>query len=233
MTNQRRRFIIVGGIVVVVVILMLAFFGAGNTVRAMSVAEAAAPEAHGQNVEVTGNVVNNSFTIEGDVLTFAISDPDDPSVDLWVRYDKGVAATFGNGVTAICTGHINEDGLLECTELVTKCPSKYETATDALGVARLLGYGDAILDKTVKVRGQIGEGTLTDAGADVRMYLYTPDEEDATEPLPSIPVEYKGALSDEVTEDASLVLTGNLMADSSQDGGVIFRATEVALEEQE
>jgi len=226
MTNQKRRFIIVGGIVVVVAILMLAFFGAGNTVRAMTVAEAATPEARGQNVEVTGNVVNNSFSIEGDVLTFAISDPDNPSVDLRVRYDKGVAATFGNGVTAICTGRIDDTGLLVCSELVTKCPSKYETATDALGVSRLLGYGDAIVDKTVKVRGQIAAGTLTDATADIRMYLVTPDEEDAETPDASIPIEYKGPLSDDVKEGVSLVLTGNLTGEG------IFKTTEVALEEQ-
>ena len=219
MTNQRRRFIIVGGIVVVVVILMLAFFGAGNIVRAMSVAEAAAPEAHGQNVEVTGNVVNNSSTIEGDVLTFAISDPDDPSVDLWVRYDKGVAATFGNGVTAICTGKLDASGVLQCDELVTKCPSKYETATDALSVDKLLGYGASIAGKPVKVTGTVAAGSLRPASQDGARFLLA----DASDPAVTVPIDFDGALSSDVKDGSVLVVSGSL------DANGVLVASNVAL----
>ena len=83
----------------------------------------------------------------------------DPSGDqtqyLRVKYEGGVAATFGNDVTAICTGKVGADGVLHATELVTKCPSKYENSSNALGVAQLAEYGDSVLDKPVKVTGTV------------------------------------------------------------------------------
>ena len=218
-TKQKQRFIVVGGIVLIAILAMLAFFGAGASPKVMTVAEAATADAIGQRVEVTGNVVNNSFDIQGDILTFAIADPDDPGADLHVSYDRGVSATFGNGVTAICTGTIGDDGVLKCSELVTKCPSKYETATDALTVERLLGYGEQIIDKTVKVQGTVQPGTLKDATADMRFAIL--DVDDAKT---SIPVKYQGALSDEVKDGVTVVLLGSLGA------GGTFTATEVALE---
>ena len=218
-SSQKKRFIAVGGIVAIVIIAMLAFFSANTAVKVMTVAEASEANAIGQRVEVTGNVVNNSFDIQGDILTFRISDPDDPGHDLGVSYDQGVSATFGNGVTAICTGTIQDDGVLKCSELVTKCPSKYETATDALTVERLMGYGDQILDKTVKVQGVLQSGSLKDASADVRFAI-----QDADGAQMVLPVKYQGALSEEVTDGASVVLLGSLNADGA------FNATEVALE---
>ncbi len=85
-----------------------------------------------------------------------------------MSYDGAASSTFGNGVTAICTGKIveGEGGLeLVCSELVTKCPSKYESATDALSVTNLLDYGDSIINTTVKLKGTVKAGTLTSAPA--------------------------------------------------------------------
>lgn len=74
-----------------------------------------------------------------------------PPLQLEVRYDGAASSTFGNDVTAICTGKINDAGVLECSELVTKCPSKYENADSALTVEQLLGYGESVYGKVVKV----------------------------------------------------------------------------------
>ena len=216
--TQKQRFIVVGGIVLIVVLGMLAFFGA-NTAKEMTVAEAAQHANAGDRVKVAGTVVNDSFSIQGDILTFTMADKEDPRYDLRVSYDKGVAATFGNGIEAICTGSIDEDGVLKCSELITKCPSKYESRTDALPVSRLFDYGDSIVNKVVKVQGVLKAGTLKDATADVRFAVS--DAEDAKLDLP---VTYTGALSEDVVDGASLVLTGTLNADGK------FTATEVALE---
>lgn len=223
MANQRQRFIVVGGVVVIVLICLLTFFSAAGNATVMTVGQASQPDAVGKKVEVTGNVVNDSFDISGDILTFHITDPDEPDTDLAVRYDKGVSATFGNGVTAICTGTIGDDGTLACSELVTKCPSKYETATDALTVERLTGYGEAIYGKPVKVQGTIESGTLADATADLRFSIYDAGDK-ATDAHELLPVKYAGALSDEVVEGAKVILLGSLDTDGS------FTATEVALE---
>ena len=135
-----------------------------------------------------------------------------------MRYDGGVSATFGNEVTAICTGKKDADGVLVCSELVTKCPSKYENAEGSLSVADLLGYGDAVIDKPVKVSGVIETGTLAGVNAS-RRFVLEDESGDAR-----VAVKYDGALSDEMGEGTRVVLTGSLGANGS------FTATVVALE---
>lgn len=215
--KAKRRLAVVLGIIAVVVVV-LAAFGAGTSAKTTTVAQAAKGSAGSGKIQVTGTVADNSYTIDGDVLTFSMYDPDgDQSVQLKVRYDKGVSATFGNGVQAICTGRMGSDGVLECSELVTKCPSKYESATDALSVARLVAYGSDVVDKPVKVTGNVQAGTLASAGNDVRLVI---EDADGTS---SMPVAYDGALPDDVTDGTALVLTGSL------DSAGTFQATDVAL----
>lgn len=219
-TKVKRRLAAVTGVIVIVVIVLLAVVGGNSAARTVSVAEAI--ELAGDNkIQVTGNVVENSFDIEGDTLTFAVYDPEaDPAgtSSLAVRYDGGVSATFGNDVTAICTGKKSADGTLVCSELVTKCPSKYENAEGSLSIADLLGYGDAVLDKPVKVSGVMKEGTLGGVDAAQRFVLTDPETTD------SLPVKYDGALSDETSEGSRVVLTGSIGSDGA------FVATVVALE---
>lgn len=212
----------VTGIIVIVLIVVLAVVGGANSATSVTIAQAmeGSYTNNDTKIQVTGNVVENSFTIDDDnVLTFSIYDPDgDASQQLRVRYAGGVSATFGNDVTAICTGKIGEDGVLNASQLVTKCPSKYENATDALSVERLLGYGESVLNKPVKVAGTVKDGTLKPAGGDERFVLVDPEA--GTE----MSVRFDGALSDEVAEGSSLVLTGSL------DEAGAFNATDVALE---
>lgn len=219
MANKKKtRYAVVGGIVVIVLVLAAAFLSAGTLATTMSVAQAAADASSGKKVEVTGNVVDDSYKISGDVLDFSIYDPDNPGSSLKVRYDRGVSATFGNGVTAICTGTL-EDGVLRCTQLVTKCPSKYETASDALSVSQLKGYGEAIVSKNVKVSGVLSAGSLKGVDETPRLVL-----EDASSASERLSVSYTGALSDAVQEGKTLVVTGALQKDGS------FDATQVALD---
>ena len=217
--GKKKRYGVVAGIIVIVIVGAVALLSAGNTEKVMTIAEASSPDSRGQKVQVTGNVVDNSFTIQDDLLTFSIYDAESPQDTLTVVYDKGVAATFGNGVTAICSGTIDDSGVLRCSELVTKCPSKYETATDALSVSRLLGYGEEVWDKPVKVQGTMQEGSLGDATSQVRFVLV-----DQADPAQTIPVIFHGALPDEAVKGGVLVLTGSLSSDGS------FLATDIALE---
>ena len=217
--RMKKRLIAVSGVIVIVLVAALAFVGGSTAAQTVSVAEAVQLEDGGRKVQVSGNVVPDSFKTENDVLTFQIYDPDsaDGAV-LPVRYDGAAASTFGNDVTAICTGKIAGDGVLHATELVTKCPSKYENASSALSVSRLLEYGDQVVDKPVKVSGTVQAGSLKAAGAGDRFVLADPD---SGKPLP---VAFDGALSDEIAEGSSLVITGSLSADGR------FTATDVALE---
>lgn len=219
-SKTKRRLGVVTGIIVIVAILVLAIVGGNSAAKTVSVAEAL--ELTGDNkIQVTGNVAENSFSIDGDVLTFQIYDVDaDPAAAhrLNVRYDGGVSATFGNDVTAICTGKKNADGVLNCSELVTKCPSKYENAEGALTMTKLLEYGDSVVNKPVKLAGVIKQGTLAGVDAEDRFTLTDPDT--GYDML----VKYDGALPNDMAEGSSVVLTGSIAGDH-----VTFTATDVAM----
>ena len=217
--KMKKRMIAVSGVIVIVLILVLAFVGGNTAATTMSIAEAAENPQAGQKVQVSGNVVQDSFSTSNDVLTFKIYDPEgDPATQLEVRYDGAASSTFGNDVTAICTGKINDAGVLECSELVTKCPSKYENADSALTVEQLLGYGESVYGNVVKVAGSVGAGSLKAAGQGDRFILVDAETGD------SMPVVFEGALSDGITDGSAVVLTGSLGADGK------FAATDVALE---
>ena len=217
--KMKKRMLAVSGVIIIVLILVLAFVGGNTAATTMSIAEAAENPQAGQKVQVSGNVVQDSFSTSNDVLTFKIYDPEgDPATQLEVRYDGAASSTFGNDVTAICTGKINDAGVLECSELVTKCPSKYENADSALTVEQLLGYGESVYGNVVKVAGSVGAGSLKAAGQGDRFILV--DAETGV----AMPVVFEGALSDEVSDGSAVVLTGSLGADGK------FAATDVALE---
>lgn len=221
--QMKKRMAIVGGIIVIVVILLLAFLGGGNAAKVTSVADAAAGSADGSKIQVTGKVVDNSYSVDGTgTLNFDIADENDAAqaTTVHVSYDKGVSSTFGNGVTAICTGRM-ENGTLTCSELVTKCPSKYENASEALTVSQLLGYETSKMQgKTVKVTGYVGK--LADATSKVRFVLS--DEAGGDSKQSTLSIAFSGALSDEVVDGTQVVVTGSLT-----DGKGNFLATEVSV----
>lgn len=226
--RMKRRMAAVAGIIVIVVIAAFALVAGSTSAKVASVAEAAGGSLGSQKVEVTGVVMDNSYEIDGNgVLTFSIRDEGTDLADaasgkdatLKVSYDKGVSATFGNGVSAICTGKIDDSGTLVATELVTKCPSKYENASDALSVSSLLGYGDSMVGKTVKIEGVLGSSGLADVSKSTRFVL----EDEAGGK--SLKVKFTGAVPDDAQEPGTkLVLQGSL----GQDGS--FLATSVAKE---
>lgn len=217
--KMKRRLAAVSGVIVIVLILVLAIVTGGNAAKSVTVADLAGGSCNNQKVQVSGTVVDNSFTTSQGKLTFDIYDPQDSAATpVHVVYDKGASSTFGNGVTAICTGKVDESGTLQCTELVTKCPSKYENASDALSVEKLLGYGSKIDDKTVKVAGVIKTGSLGDVTSDVRMVIADSDSKDAAQ----IEVSYAGALPDSISEGSTVVVTGSLGVDG------VFAATDVS-----
>lgn len=215
--KMKRRLAVVSGVIVIVLILVLAVVSGGNGAKSVTVAELSSSSHENQKVQVSGTVVDNSFSTSGGKLSFDISDPDNVSAAaVHVVYDKGVSSTFGNGVTAICTGKIDSEGVLQCMELVTKCPSKYENASDALGVDELIAYGSKIEGKTVKVAGVIKAGSLGDVSSQPRMVIA--DEGGSQE----LAIVYDGALADAIFEGTTVVVTGSLQDDGS------FVATDVA-----
>jgi cytochrome c-type biogenesis protein CcmE len=218
---MKHRLIAISGVIIIVLVVVLAVVASGSASTTVTVAQASdASQIGNKKIQVTGTVVTDSYSISGDTLKFAIYDPDgDQSQHLNVEYDGGVAATFGNGVSAICTGRLNPDVTLLATDLVTQCPSKYESSTSAVTVSQLLGYGSSIVDMPIKITGPVVAGSLQPVGGNERFAIA--DLNDATQTLA---IQYNGALPDTVTDGVTVVLTGSLSADGS------FACTNVALE---
>lgn len=218
-TKTKRRMVVVTGVIIMVLIVVLALVGGQSSAKTVSIAEAATGNYADQKIQVSGNVVDNSFETKDNVLTFAIYDPDGNEAEqVNVRYVGGVSATFGNGVTAICTGRFDENGTLNATELVTKCPSKYENATEALGVTQLLGYGDEVINKPVKVTGFVQAGSLTGAQEDAARFVLVDPDSGAT-----LPIYFQDALSEDIGDETMVVVTGSLIE------GAKLSATDVAI----
>ena len=173
-SKAKRKLIVVTGIIIIVVIVVLAVVGSNGAARSVSVAQAASGDLAGQKIQVSGNVVQDSYEINNNVLTFSIYDKESGSSEqLRVRSEGSVSSTFGNDVTAICTGKIDDSGVLQTTEpIVTKCPSKYESNTSALSVEQLFGYGSKVYGKTVKVSAIISDNGLNSIESDVRFTLH-------------------------------------------------------------
>ncbi len=83
-------------------------------------------------------------------------------------------------------------------------------------MGRLLGYGPDMVGTMVKVTGTVAPGTLKPAGEGQRFVVTDGTEE--------MGVMFDGALSEEVADGATVVITGSLNNDGD------FDATEVALQ---
>ena len=81
--KMKKRMIAVSGVIVIVLILVLAFVGGNTAATTMSIAEAAENPQAGQKVQVSGNVVQDSFSTSNDVLTFKIYDPEGDPPRSW------------------------------------------------------------------------------------------------------------------------------------------------------
>lgn len=216
----KKRLIAVSGVIILTLIIVLAVVGGGTAARTVNVAEALQAQS-GEKIQVSGNVVRDSYSTTGNVLTFEIYNPEvGTNESLKVRYGGAASSTFGNDVTAICTGRM-KNGVLECSELVTKCPSKYENSANALTLEKLLGYGSDITGKPVKVAGTVQPGTLKPAGGSERFVLIGGAGEDTS---PKISVSYNDALANEITDGSTVILTGSVNEQGK------FVASEVALE---
>lgn len=212
--SAKRRLVVVGGIVVIAMLVIVAIAGSGGSASSLSIADVLGGNYDGKKVQVSGAVVADSLTSEGSTAVFKIApegvDAGDSEQALTVQYDGALPATFGTGVVAICTGLV--DGkTLEATEMVTKCPSKYESAEGSLTVKGLLDQKDTMMFKDTKVCGYV-KGEISDAQADYRFTIESQGE--------TLKVVYDGGLDEAIADGTALVISGHLDSDG------VFVATE-------
>jgi cytochrome c-type biogenesis protein CcmE len=115
--------------VLLAVALIYTSFSASTEAKEPSQLIGATP---GTSYEMTGRVVKGSVSREGDGLSFRVRDRDGGGKSLPVTYDGTVPDPFRGGREIILTGSV-ENGVFvgEPDTLITKCPSKFTTKSDA------------------------------------------------------------------------------------------------------
>lgn len=218
-TRAKRRLMIVTLVIIIVMIVVLALVGGSGAAKTLTVDQAASGSYNGKRVQVSGMVIDNSYATTERGMDFDMSPEEGGDGVLHVSYEGAVPSTFGNGVIAIATGTLQDDGTLLAGELLTKCPSKYESASGSMSVRELYDCGNAIIGTEVSVYGTVEAGSLQPVGSDIRFSLTSDGD--------SLGVSFEDALPDTIGDGSKLVITGAL----SEDG--IFVATEVAEDESE
>lgn len=205
--KAKSRLVAVGGIIVVAMLVIVAVAGAGGSAASLGVGDVLGGGYEGKKVQVSGSVVADSLKSEGSTAVFQITPEGDTSGSdkLTVSYNGALPATFGTGVVAICTGEVS-DGELNASQLVTKCPSKYESAEGSLTVKNLQDQASSMTGKDTKVCGYI-KGEVNDATAGYRFTIESQGAE--------MNVVYGGALPDEVKDGTAVVISGKLRSDGT------------------
>jgi len=225
--NKRARNRLIGVTAIILIAVAAIFLAGGNKTAAYykTVKEASSDQALvGERVKVGGAVVAGSWDKKSNPMTFVIRDEKDeagkgPTVK--VVYNGSVPSTFGDGVVAIVTGDLDGSKTIAADEMITKCPSKYESAEGALPLGDLVGKGEEMVGKTVKTAAFVEAGSIKPPGGAAR-FIATATAQGGE----AIPVAFEGALPSGMADGSEIVMTGAIEADGT------FVATNVALSEK-
>jgi cytochrome c-type biogenesis protein CcmE len=227
--NKRARTRLIGVTAVILIGIAAVVLLTGNKQGAVystvpKVAED--PSLVGKRVKVGGTVVEGSWDKQSNPMTFVIRDESDKTGSgptLKVVYTGGAPSTFGDGVVAIVTGVLEDGTTIKASEMITKCPSKYESAQGAIPIADLLLKGDSVIGKPVRSTGYVKAGSISDAASGTRFVV----AESADGAGKTVAVAFTGALPSGMKDGSQVVIAGEL-----NQGGT-FTATSVALEESQ
>jgi len=222
--RARNRLIGITAIMLIAIVAIIATVGLrGGTASNVTVKQATSDKKNiGKRIKVGGVVVTGSWDKKTNPMTFKIRDEADSSgtgTQITVIYSGTAPSTFGDGVTAIVTGEFDANNTIKAGEMITKCPSKYESSTGSYTVKDLKARADTMKNIPVKVSGKVKAGTIVAPGGAVRFTVLN-----ATGGTDEINIAFEGALPNGMKDGSTVVLTGEL-----NDTGA-FEATNVALE---
>lgn len=222
--NKRARNRLIGVTAIVLLAIAAIFMSIGNrggTSYYKSVKEVATDKTLvGERVKIGGAVVTGSWDKKTNPMTFDIRDEKDTAgtgATVKVVYNGAVPSTFGDGVTAIVTGELKDGATIEAGEMITKCPSKYESATGAMSVSAIK---DGQTFEDISLTGYVVKGSIVAPGAGARFVLAGTADGTGT----TYPVTWEGALPAGMIDGSQVVLKGSVAADGT------ITATSVALE---
>jgi cytochrome c-type biogenesis protein CcmE len=127
MRRKKTKFII-GSCVIVIIIGYLVYTGMkGSSLYYMTVSELVARGSglYEEGVRISGDVQTGSVHWDSDSLNlrFVMTDGKE-SVD--VAYRGGLPDMFQEGAPVVIEGQYSSTGIFHATQLLAKCPSKYE-----------------------------------------------------------------------------------------------------------
>jgi cytochrome c-type biogenesis protein CcmE len=223
--NKRARNRLIGVTAIILIAIAAIIFGTtsmGGASKNTTVAIAATDASLvGKYVQVAGNVVADSWDKKTNPMKFAIADEkggaNAPTIK--VVYNGTVPTTFGNGTPTIITGKLTADKTIDASTLITKCPSKYQSATGALPVADLIAKKATVTGQPSEVTGYVVAGSVKAAGEPVRFVIGATSTSG-----PTLPIHFEAGLPQGITDGAKVVIGGSLGTDGT------YTATSVALD---
>jgi cytochrome c-type biogenesis protein CcmE len=222
--NKRARMRLLGVTAIILIVIGAILYGTrSNAAAYQTVTQISKGEVKvGDRVKVGGAVVTGSWNKQSNPMKFTIREENDNAgagATLKVTYSGTAPNTFGDGVVAIVTGTLEKGGVVNASEMITKCPSKYESAVGAIPVAEL-NVGQSMVGKSgVQASGYVKPASLGSASAAQRFVL----AEKADGTGKSVAVKFTGALPDTIKDGVKVVVTGTL------ENAATFNATEVAI----
>lgn len=128
--KRKIRLVVALGVAVLLAVgLVYTSFTASTEAKEPSQILAAAP---GTSYEMTGRVVSGSIERHGSGIVFQVKDRDGGGRALPVSYKGTVPDPFRGGREIVLTGAVERGTFVgEPGTLVTKCPSKFTTQSDA------------------------------------------------------------------------------------------------------
>lgn len=205
--NKRARNRLIGVtaiILIVAAVLLVTLLPSGGSYEQKVADVAGDAKLVGTRVKVTGAVVSGSWDKKTNPMVFKIREQGSTTgPEVKVVYNGSAPNTFGSDTIAILTGTVSEKGVIEANEMLTKCPSKYETKSDAATVKALLM---APPDTPIRVTGFLKPGTLKDASSAERFVLASSAEGTGE----SVPVSFSGTMPAGTEDGVELVVFGKL-----------------------
>jgi cytochrome c-type biogenesis protein CcmE len=151
----RMKFLVGGGLILAAVVYLIVSSTQANAQYFMTIDELKGKGASivGQDVRVSGAVVGNSIQYDSKTLTLSFAVANVPGDNSVIDKEGGLAAVLHAAVTnpkatrmqvmvvgqpkpdllkdeaqAIMTGKLGQDGVFRASELLLKCPTKYQEA---------------------------------------------------------------------------------------------------------
>jgi cytochrome c-type biogenesis protein CcmE len=129
---MKRKTYLIGGLVILIALCALgyvAFRGAATYYYTVAEILSKANTLNGKTVRVAGPVAINSLELSKAPVNsakFVMHDRDNSQLLLTITYQGTLPDAFKEGTDAIAEGKLNPAGIFEATQIIVKCPSKYE-----------------------------------------------------------------------------------------------------------